>query len=71
MRGIESLPDETVIDGEIIAFDSDGRPSFNVLQNQLSDSPPLRFCVRIGIHVGDVLFSSNDSRRHPRDVSRS
>jgi bifunctional non-homologous end joining protein LigD len=29
---LEALPDETVIDGEIID-DADGRPSFNVLQN--------------------------------------
>jgi ATP-dependent DNA ligase len=32
-RAIEALPDDTVIDGEVIAYGSDGRPSFNVLQN--------------------------------------
>src|SRR5438093_1343696 len=33
VKGLAKMPNNTVIDGEVIAFDDDGRPSFNALQN--------------------------------------
>jgi bifunctional non-homologous end joining protein LigD len=43
VAGLAGLPDETVIDGEVVAFDADGRPSFNVLQNYGSSSAAVVF----------------------------
>jgi DNA ligase D-like protein (predicted ligase) len=39
------IPNETVIDGEIVAFDEGGRPSFNLLQNHGSSGVPLFYYV--------------------------
>src|SRR5678815_3565379 len=41
VRGLARLPNETVIDGELMALDEEGRPSFNALQHYSSSSTPV------------------------------
>jgi ATP-dependent DNA ligase len=45
VQGLAKVPDETVIDGEVIALDEDGRPSFSVLQNYGSSKAPVVYFV--------------------------
>ena len=45
MKGLARLPDDTVIDGEVIALGDDGRPSFNILQNDGSSKGPVLYFV--------------------------
>ena len=40
-----SMPNETVLDGEVAALDEEGRPSFNLLQNYGSADAPLVYFV--------------------------
>jgi len=45
VKALANLPDETVIDGETVALDERGRPSFNSLQNYGSTGAPLHFFI--------------------------
>jgi DNA ligase D-like protein (predicted ligase) len=44
-KALAKLPDNTVIDGEVVALGPDGRPSFNLLQNHGSTHPDLFYYV--------------------------
>jgi bifunctional non-homologous end joining protein LigD len=58
LKGLAKLPDETVIDGEIIALDADGKPSFNALQNHGSSTGAILY------FVFDVLILGGTDLRH-------
>ena len=42
---LRTVPDETVLDGELTALDEEGRPSFHLLQNYVSSKAALFFFI--------------------------
>lgn len=59
-RSFDFLPDNTMIDGEIVAIDKNGQPSFTALQNYKARIQPLYF------YVFDVLaYRGKDLRKLP------
>jgi DNA ligase D-like protein (predicted ligase) len=42
---LDELPDETIVDGEVVALDDSGRPDFNLLQNSVSEAGRIRFFI--------------------------
>jgi DNA ligase D-like protein (predicted ligase) len=45
VTALANMPDETAIDGEVVAFDEAGRPSFSALQNYESSEVPIVYYV--------------------------
>ena len=45
VKGLAAMPGDTVIDGEIVALDEEGKPSFNTLQNHGSAAAPVHFFI--------------------------
>jgi DNA ligase D-like protein (predicted ligase) len=65
VNALVKLPDNTVTDGEIVAFDQEGRPSFNALQNYGSAQAPVVY------YVFDVMvLAGEDVTREPLSKRR-
>jgi bifunctional non-homologous end joining protein LigD len=69
LKGLAKLPNETIVDGEIVAFDETGRPSFNALQNAASSRTPIVY------YVFDLLMLAGRDLRaetldHPSRATR-
>lgn len=59
ISGLTAMPDETILDGEIVALDAAGRPSFSALQNHDS-------AATIVFYVFDVMMlAGRDLKREP------
>lgn len=59
VKALAGMPDETVIDGEIVALDAEGHPSFNTLQNYGSGKAPVFYYVFDLMMLAPVVSRSN------------
>jgi bifunctional non-homologous end joining protein LigD len=65
VKALVGMPDETVIDGEVVALDAEGRPSFNTLQNYGSAKAPVFY------YVFDLMvLAGKDAMGETLDVRR-
>ena len=63
-RAMAALPDDTVIDGEVVVLDETGHPSFNLLQNFGSG-------VQLVYYTFDLMvLSGRDVMREPLETRR-
>lgn len=53
---LTELPTETIVDGEVVALDEAGMPSFNLLQNYRSGHPLLYYAFDVLTHNGRSLL---------------
>jgi ATP-dependent DNA ligase len=65
VKALASMPDETVIDGEVVALDEDGQPSFNTLQKYGTADIPLHFFIfdLLMLHGREVIGEPLVKRR--------
>ena len=59
-KALSALPNETAVDGEIVAFNESGKPSFNTLQNHGSSGVPLLYFV-----VDVMILAGRDVTKLP------
>ena len=64
VRGVSELPNDTIIDGEIVALDEDGKPSFNLLQGFGSPQAIVLYAFDL------LMLEGKDVRLWPLDERR-
>jgi ATP-dependent DNA ligase len=64
VKALAAMPDETVIDGEIVALDGSGRPCFNALQNHSAGANLVYYVFDVMILADkDVMHEPLTTRR--------
>src|ERR1700722_19200898 len=65
VKALAPMPDDTVLDGEVVALDAEGRPSFSTLQNYGSSGAPLHFFIfdLLILKGKDVMGETLEKRR--------
>lgn len=65
VKGLARLPDDTVIDGEVVALDEQGKPSFTLLANAATAKVPILY------YVFDLMvLEGRDVMKEPLSVRR-
>jgi bifunctional non-homologous end joining protein LigD len=64
------IPDGVVVDGEIVAFDEEGRPSFSLLQQRTGFGGSTGETTGVNLVVFDVLFHGSDVTELPYEERR-
>ena len=59
-EALGDLPDNTVVDGEIVALDDQGKPNFNLLQHYVSQALHIHYFI---FHL--LVYQSHDLTRLP------
>jgi len=69
-EALDSLPEGTVIDGELVALNAEGKPDFNLMQNYKSAEFLVYFVFDIPMHEGRSLLDLplTERRRIMREV---
>ena len=63
-RALASLPDETVVDGEVVALDEHGKPNFSLLQIfRSSESRIMFYAFDVLVRKGEELIKAPLSKR--------